>query len=175
MNVKKIIQRFLCPSFIVSVYYYFKFKCYISLKAEVELSSNLVIGRGTQISSFTKIKASDGLLTIGSEVSIATNSFIASHAGGIEIGDYCLISPNVSIVAVNYSYDKINVPICEQEQISKGIKIGNNVWIGSGAVILDGVRIEEGVIITPNSVVSSHVPRNSIVQGNPAKIIFTRR
>ena len=147
----------------------------VSPKAEVELSPLLTIGRKTQISSFCKIKASDGPLLIGSNVSIGTCCFIASHKKGIEIGDYCLISPNVAIIGNDYKYDRLDVPICMQEQTSKGIKIGNNVWIGSGAVVLDGVTIGDNVIIAPNSVISRNFPANSIIQGNPAKIIFTRR
>ena len=53
--------------------------------------------------------------------------------------------------------------------------VGDNVWIGSGCVILDGATIGSGAIITPNSVVSSKIPENAIAQGNPAKVIFTRR
>ncbi len=147
----------------------------VSPKAEVELSPFLTIGRKTQISSFCKIKASDGPLAIGSNVSIGTCCFIASHKMGIEIGDYCLISPNVAIIGNDYKYDRLDVPICMQEQTSKGIKIGNNVWIGAGAVVLDGVTIGDNVIIAPNSVVSKKVPDNAIIQGNPAKVIFTRR
>jgi serine O-acetyltransferase len=53
--------------------------------------------------------------------------------------------------------------------------IGNNVWIGAGACILDGATIGSGVIVTPNSVVSAKVADNAIVQGNPSKVIFLRR
>jgi acetyltransferase-like isoleucine patch superfamily enzyme len=53
--------------------------------------------------------------------------------------------------------------------------VGNNVWIGAGAVILPGAEIADGVIVSPNSVVSGMVAANAIVQGNPAKTIFTRR
>lgn len=147
----------------------------VSPKAEVELSPLLTIGKKTQISSFCKIKASDGPLTIGLNVSIGTSCFLASQKMGVEIGDYCLIGPNVTIIGNNYKYDRLDIPICMQEKISKGIKVGNNVWVGAGTAILDGANIGNNVIITPNSVVSSRVPDNTIVLGNPAKVIFTRR
>jgi acetyltransferase-like isoleucine patch superfamily enzyme len=64
----------------------------------------------------------------------------------------------------------------EQGTESKGpIRIGNNVWIGVGSVILDNAEIGDGVIVTPNSVVSGRIPANAIVQGNPAKTVFIRR
>ena len=83
--------------------------------------------------------------------------------------------PNVCIIENNFHYDKLDVPIYQQEKTSKGIDIGDNVWIGSGCAILDGATIRSGAIITPNSVVSSKIPENAIAQGNPAKVIFTRR
>jgi virginiamycin A acetyltransferase len=55
------------------------------------------------------------------------------------------------------------------------VRIGNDVWIGSGACVLDGARIGSGVIVAPNSVVSGTIPDQAVVQGNPARVIFTRR
>ena len=163
------------PSFLVTIVYALKYRCMVSPRAEVELSPLLKIGRGTQISSFCKIKASDGPLEIGCNVAIGTNCFIASHKGGISIGDDCMVSPNVTIVGNNYKYDRLDIPICKQEKTSKGINIGENVWLGAGVVVLDGVIIGSGAIVAPNSVVATKVPENAIVQGNPAKIVFTRR
>jgi len=175
MKLKKIIRRFLIPRFLITAIYFIKFRCMVSPKAEVELSPLLTIGRKTQIGSFSKIKATDGPLTIGSNVSIGTCCFISADKMGVEIGDYSLIGSNVAIIGNDYKYDKLDVPICEQEKTSKGIKIGYNVWIGTNTTILDGSTIGRNVIITPNSVVSRKIPENSIIQGNPAKVIFTRR
>lgn len=174
MKTGKIVQRFLLPSPIISLYYFFKFKCYVSVKAEVELSRNLTIGKNTKISSFCKVKASDGLLIIGSNVSIASGCFISSLKR-VEIGNDCLIGRHVCILGGSYKYDRINIPIRNQGHNSKGTKIGNNVWIGSGSCIVDGSKIGDGVIVAPNTVVSSKVPDNAIVQGNLGKVIFTRR
>jgi acetyltransferase-like isoleucine patch superfamily enzyme len=94
----------------------------------------------------------------------------------METGDDCLIGPNVSIIGNNYRYERLDVPIRLQEKYSaKGIRIGANVWIGAGCTILDGADIGSGTIVTPNSVVSHRLPENSIAQGNPARVIFTRR
>jgi acetyltransferase-like isoleucine patch superfamily enzyme len=94
----------------------------------------------------------------------------------VTIGDDCLIGPNVSIVGNNYRYDDLATPIRLQEKVSeKGIRIGADVWIGAGCVILEGADIGRGAILTPNTVVASRIPESSIVQGNPGKVIFTRR
>lgn len=175
MKLAKILNRFLIPSFVVTGIYLLKYKCKVSPRAEVDLSTFLVIGKGAQIGSFCKIKAADGPMTIGANVSIATGCFISSGSGGVIIGDYSMIGPNVTIIGNNYKYDKLDVPMCLQEQTSKGVTIGRDVWIGAGASILDGASIGDGVIITPNSVVSTKIPNLEIVQGNPGKVIFKRR
>jgi acetyltransferase-like isoleucine patch superfamily enzyme len=175
MNVRSFAQRFLAPRWGISLYYFLKYRARISTRAEVQLSPQFRIGRHSEISSFTKIKASYGPLTIGSRSFIASGCFVASHRGGLVIGDDCLVSPGVTIVASNFNYSRMDIPIWTQGSSSKGIRIGDNVWIGSGACIMDGADIGSGAIVAANSVVSGHVPANAIVQGNPAKVVFFRR
>ena len=170
------LRRFLTPGFVVTFQGLLKFGAKISPKAEVEVTPNLRLGKKSVISSFVKIKSKDGPLHIGNNVEISNFCVITSHKRGTYIGDDTMIGPNVSIIGNNYRYDRLDVPIRLQEKISpKGIRIANNVWIGAGCTILDGADIGAGTIVTPNSVVSSKLPENSIAQGNPAKVIFTRR
>ena len=147
----------------------------MSPKAELELSKNLAMGEDCEIGSFAKIKSSAGKLEIGKNTEIANFVFIASDEGGVSIGEYCMIGPSVSIIGNSYKYDDLNKPILLQEKTSKGIKIGNNVWIGSGVTVLDGSQVGDGCIISSNSVISGQIPKNSIVNGVPGKVIFTRR
>lgn len=176
MKLARLARRILTPGILVALRGYLDHRCMISPKAEVELSRNLKIGSRAVIGSFTKIKSSDGPLQIGARVDIANSCTITSHKGGVYIGDDCLIGPGVCIIGSNYRYDRLDMPIRLQDVISpKGIRIGDNVWIGANCTILDGAEIGSGAIVTPNSVVSSKLPANVIVQGSPAKPIFTRR
>lgn len=175
MNVKRIFMRFFLPSSFITLYVMYKFKSKVSPKAELELSKNLNMGENCEIGSFTKIKSSAGKLEIGKNTEIANFVFIASDQGGISIGEYCMIGPSVSIIGNSYKYDELDKPTLLQEKTSKGIKIGNNVWLGSGVTILDGSQVDDGCIISSNSVISGHIPKNSIVNGVPGKVIFTRR
>jgi acetyltransferase-like isoleucine patch superfamily enzyme len=171
----KLAQRFLLPGFVISLIYAFRFRALVSPRAEVELSPLVKLGKGTQISSFTKVKATDGPLTIGARVSIGSGCFIHAGNAGVTIGDDSLISPNVSIVGSNYRYDRLDIPIQQQGEITKGVSIGKDVWIGVGCAILDGARIGDHAIVAPNAVVSGPVAEKVIAAGNPAKPIFTRR
>jgi acetyltransferase-like isoleucine patch superfamily enzyme len=175
MDARKTMQRFLVPSFVVTLVYLFRYRCKVSPRAEVELSPRLRIGQGSQISSFTKIKATDGDLVIGREVHIGTCCFISADAGGVTIGDYSMISPNVCIVGNDYRYDRMDVPVAKQEKTSKGIRIGRDVWIGAGCVVMDGADIADHCIVTPNSVVSGRLEPGAVAQGLPAKPLFVRR
>ncbi len=175
MRLGATLRRFLLPAPITTALCILKYRALVSIKAEVEYHPNLKLGRGTQISSFVKMKTSKGPLCVGANVSIATGGFLSSHSGGLHIGDDCLIGPNVAITASNYRYDDITRPIAQQGSTSKGVRIGNNVWIGANTSVLDGAEIGDGAIISPNSVVSGKIPANAIASGNPAKVIFTRR
>ncbi|XBA03236.1 serine acetyltransferase [Fibrella sp. ES10-3-2-2] len=75
------------------------------------------------------------------------------------IGDNCYLSHNVTIGQANRGKNK-GYPT-----------IGNKVWIGAGAAVIGGIMIGENVLIAPNAYVNFDVPANSIVIGNPAKII----
>lgn len=105
-RARQISQRFLCPAFLVSLYYLLKYRAIVSTRAEVELSSKVHLGRKTTIGSFTKLKATDGPLRIGIRSGIANGCFIAASAGGLYIGDNFICGPNVVIVASNYVTEK---------------------------------------------------------------------
>ncbi|WP_022683453.1 acyltransferase [Sphingobium bisphenolivorans] len=176
MKLTVALRRLLIPGIFHTIYHLVRNRVMVSPRAEVEWSRLLKIGRRSQISSFVKIKASNGPVVIGARTDIGCGAFIAGHQHGVEIGDDCLISPNVSIIGVNYRYDRADAIIREQGVKSEGpVQIGNNVWIGAGAVILDNCRIGDGAIISPNSVVSGPIPPLAIASGNPAKVIFVRR
>ncbi len=157
----------------MTLYYYFKFGAKVSPKAEVELSNNLTFGKGCRVSSFTKIKASDGLLTIGARCGFGTGCFISSGEQGLVIGNNLVCGPNVVILASSYRYDQLGMHLHDQGLTSKGTQIGNNVWIGAGSVILDGTVLGDNSVVVANSLVSRRHPEGSVLQGNPAKPMRT--
>lgn len=89
--------------------------------------------------------------------------------GGIEIGDDVFIAPKVNLVTLNHVMN----PYERSTTYAKPIKIGNRVWIGIAATVLAGVTIGDNSIIAAGAVVTKDVPPNTIVGGNPAKVIKT--
>lgn len=175
MKFTALARRFLLPSILVTLIGFLRFKAFISPRAEVDLSPSLRIGRKSQISSFTKLKSTAGPLEIGERCSIATGCFITAGPGGTYIGNDCLIGANCTIVSNAYGYADLHVLFADQPQTSKGTRIGKNVLIGSNCVIVDGATIGDNVMIDACSRVSGNIPDNSVAQGNPARVIFTRR
>jgi acetyltransferase-like isoleucine patch superfamily enzyme len=169
-----LIRRALVPAVVARLYYFYQHRAVVSGWAEVDLSSQTRWGRGCVISSFVKIKIV-GPFTMGEMVHIGTGSFLHVGPAPLEVGDDVLISPNCTIITSNYRYDRLDIPLNQQGTTSKGIRIGRNVWVGANAVVLDGADIGDNAIVAAGSVVSGRIPPNTIVQGNPAKVIFTRR
>lgn len=96
-----------------------------------------------------------------------------------DIGCYTSIANNVSIGQGEHKIDEISTSSIfytnEYEQLTvEDCKIGNDVWIGAGAIILRGVTIGDGAIIGANAVVTKDIPEFSIAVGIPAKVIRKR-
>ncbi|MBT8326143.1 MAG: hypothetical protein KJP21_00385 [Bacteroidia bacterium] len=99
------------------------------------------------------------------------------HLGAnAEIGNNVLFASYVSMVGGDHKIDGIKVPIRKSgRDILKTINIGDNVWIGHGAIIMHGVNIGSGAVVAAGAVVTKDVEKNSIVGGNPAKFIRYRK
>lgn len=113
---------------------------------------------------------------IGKNVTIynAQNTIIDETAlPFIHIGDNVQITAGVTVLAHDYSYSMLGNVYGELPRIQRRTVIGNNVFIGMQAIILMGSSIEDNVIIGAGSVVSGHIPANSVYAGNPAKKIYT--
>ena len=87
----------------------------------------------------------------------------------ITIGDNVFIAPGVVISAAHHPIDpELRAMVYQYNQ---SVKIGNNVWVGAGAIILPGVTIGDNTVIGAGSVVTKDIPANVVAVGNPCKVI----
>lgn len=91
------------------------------------------------------------------------------------IGNDVLIASGVQLITVNHNFSDINRPINVQGEEITRIIIGDDVWIGTNAIILPGVKVGAHSIVAAGAVVTKDVPDWAIVGGNPAKIIRFRK
>ena len=131
------------------------------------------IGARTHIDRGVIIRAMGGQIKIGSDCSANAYSFI-SGAGGLSIHNFVMMGSHVSIYASNHVCADISVPMSTQGLDLKGIVIEQDVWVGTGVRILDGVRIGTGAILAAGAVVTKSTEPYSVVAGVPAKKISTR-
>ncbi len=87
----------------------------------------------------------------------------------VRFGDNCMLAPGVQIYTATHPIDPTERN--SGREFAKPITIGNNVWIGGSAIINPGVTVGDNVVIASGAVVTKDVPANSVVGGNPAKVI----
>ena len=87
----------------------------------------------------------------------------------IFIGDSVMIGPNVTIATAGHPIDPELRKKVAQYNIP--VRIGNNVWIGAGAVVLPGVSIGENTVIGAGSIVTKDIPANVVAVGNPCRVL----
>ena len=146
-----------------------------------KIKTQIKIGKNVTIVSAKFFAFNFGKITIGKYSYIGKNTQIDSCIE-VKIGNYCMISNNVTIQDHNsHPIKKLerrkqliklqDRPTNVYESVRKKIVIGDDVWIGTDATILKGVTIGNGSIIAARAVVTKNIPQNSIVAGNPAKIV----
>jgi acetyltransferase-like isoleucine patch superfamily enzyme len=148
------------------------------LKPQEDLSTSplgsIRIGRRCTMLPNTILATCGGNITIGDDVSMNPGVVIYGD-GNVIIGDKTRIATQVTIIAAMHVYSDSTRPMMEQGLTKKGIVIGRDVWIGSGAKILDGVTIGDCAVVAAGSVVQGDVAPCMVVAGIPARAFSMRR
>ncbi|NKF51110.1 acyltransferase [Shewanella sp. WXL01] len=147
--------------------------CFIAPEANLfaEPGRDITIGSKCMIAADSFIH---GPINIGDEVAINHGCSIDGGRVGITIGNRTRIANNVTIYAFNHGMS-VDAPIYQQPVSSKGITIGEDVWVGAQAGIVDGVTIGNQAVIGMGAVVTKDVEDFAIMAGNPARKIGDRR
>jgi acetyltransferase-like isoleucine patch superfamily enzyme len=109
-------------------------------------------------------------ISIG-ERSLVGEACILRGQGGISIGDDVYLGTLVQLLAVNHIFADTTRPISHQGITAQGISIADGAWIGSGAILLDGVRVGRNAVVGAGALVTKDVPDYCVAVGNPARIV----
>jgi acetyltransferase-like isoleucine patch superfamily enzyme len=145
--------------------------------------TTFTLGKHSSIGDYTVLTMNRGDEGPGVEsgIVIGAGTYIGEHnnlrAGGgvIRIGDKCLVSQGIALIASNHSIDRDRAIRDQPWDTRKvGVTIEDDVWIGANAAIMAGVRVGKGAVVAAGSVVSRDVPEYAIVGGVPAKVLKYR-
>ncbi|PSM42613.1 maltose acetyltransferase [Streptomyces dioscori] len=112
----------------------------------------------------------------GSNITIGARTFVnynltALDVAAITIGEDCQIGPNVQLLTPTHPLEP--EPRRDKLEAARPITIGNNVWLGGGAIVLPGVTIGDNSVIGAGAVVTKDVPAGVVAVGNPARPVRT--
>jgi acetyltransferase-like isoleucine patch superfamily enzyme len=139
-------------------------------------SEKIIFGDCVKIGCYSKLLSTSHFSKYGIGLTMGNNSAIGDFthfgaAGGIEIGDDVIMGSYISFHSENHNFSDITKPIREQGVSSKGIKLGNNIWVGAKATFLDGCVVGNNSVVAAGAVVNGVFPDNVVIGGIPAKII----
>jgi len=148
----------------------------VVLDAKGKGSEGIRIGRHAYIGRHTILSCKDGSIVVEDYCNISANCTILSETE-VRLGAYSFLAGNCYLVAGgNHRFDDVGTPIMFQPSITKGgIRIGSDVWLGAGVVVLDGVTVGKGAVLGAGSVVTGDVPDYAVARGaRQLKILGTR-
>jgi acetyltransferase-like isoleucine patch superfamily enzyme len=142
--------------------------------AILEPSGGLItIGPETFVDRGVIIRPLGGSVVIGKSCTI--HAYCVLHGtGGLKIGDNVLIATHTVIIPSNHNFSNVSIPIKDQGLSLQGIVIENDVWLGAGVRVLDGVVIGKGSVVGAGAVVTKSVPPHTVAVGVPASPISSR-
>ncbi len=135
----------------------------VDLSAGVHLHRDVIVQTGHQ-----------GCITIGERTHVQPRCVFSAYVGQIRVGSFGEIAPHCAFYSYDHGY-ALNQRIRRQPLTSKGgIVIEDDVWLGFGVIVLDGVTIGKGAVIGAGAVVTRDIPENAIAAGVPARVMKAR-
>ena len=141
--------------------------------AKGESNRGIRIGDGVFVGRNTILSCKNGDIELADRANIGFNCEIFS-ASRVTIGKSVLMAAYAYVIGGDHDFSDPSKTVLEQTRTSAGVAIGDGVWVGAGAKILDGVTVGDGAVIGAGAVVRDSVPASAIAVGIPARVIGMR-
>jgi acetyltransferase-like isoleucine patch superfamily enzyme len=145
--------------------------CLVDAKGDA--NKGIRIGDGVFIGRNTILSCKNGDIELGDGVNVGFNCEVFS-ASQVIIGRSVLMAAYGYVIGGDHDFSDPSKTVLDQARTSAGVAIGDGVWMGAGAKILDGVTIGEGAIIGAGAVVRESIPASAIAVGIPARVVASR-
>lgn len=143
-------------------------KIYRSVRMDTPPYRRFSLGQQSVVESFSCINNAVGDVVIGDNTRIGLHNTII---GPVSIGSHVNFAQGITVTALNHNFEETNKRIDEQGVSTRQVVIGDDIWIGTNAVVLPGVTIGTHSVVAAGAVVTKDVPPHSLVAGVPAKVI----
>ena len=143
-------------------------KIYHSVRMDTPPYRRFWLGRRSVVESYCCINNAGGDVTIGDYTRIGIHCTLI---GPVCIGNHVNLAQGITVTALNHNFEDSSKRIDEQGVSTKPVVIGDDVWIGTNAVILPGVTIGSHCVVAAGAVVTKDIPDHTLVGGVPAKVI----
>jgi acetyltransferase-like isoleucine patch superfamily enzyme len=145
----------------------------VVLDAKGTANQGITLGHGVFLGRGTILSCKDGDITLGDHVNVGFHSEIFSGSS-VTVGRHGLFAAYTYLVGGGHEFEATDRAVLEQPRSSRGITLGDNVWLGAGAKVLDGVRLGNDVVVGAGAVVTADLPDGAVAVGVPARVVRRR-
>ncbi|HSD30238.1 MAG TPA: hypothetical protein VLL75_23255, partial [Vicinamibacteria bacterium] len=145
----------------------------VVLDAKGGANRGIDVGRGVFLGRGTILSCKDGDIAIGDHGNFGFHCEVFSGSR-VTVGRHGLFAAQSYLVGGGHEFESEALAVVDQPRSSRGIVLGDNVWLGTGAKVLDGVRIGSDVVVGANAVVNTDLPDGAIAAGVPARVLRFR-
>ena len=143
------------------------------LDAKGSRNEGITIGDGVFIGRNTILSCKDGDIVLEDGVNIGFNSEVFSGSS-VRIGKDGLLAAYCYVIGGGHEFQNVEQPVQEQSAVSHGVVLEDNVWLGAGTKVLDGVAIGADSVVGAGAVVTEDLPPRSVAAGVPARVLRQR-
>jgi acetyltransferase-like isoleucine patch superfamily enzyme len=143
------------------------------LELEIGRGGTIRFGRFVWVGDGTKLRCHEGEIEIGAKTVLGQEVTVSAYQR-VRIGEQCIVADRAMFIDFDHGMVEVERPIRLQGIYKRDTVVGSNVWVGYGACVLRGVRIGDNAVIGTGAVITKDVPANAVVAGVPARVIRMR-